>query len=421
MTALIIGLIAALGIGGGVAIANNSGGGGHHTAMVQTADVAQRRAELNAKLSALAPDYDLISALTDHDQYAITLGTEGDLLEAYNQSAAGGLSRRSGLYGLNGTYDDSDGDLHKEPKLEGHEFSIGGDPVVPTINLSPENSGQIAGTSAQFYKEGDTLLLRQTAFTFTAADKNITHGNTNISTSDYYDVFVHQEPEVSTTQWNSAGDTLQKWTALYLGGAKVAAGTEHPGLTVADFGIWDDYVHTEGPSEGFHDLSEEKFIFFDEQYAYQSALRTADTVTLKGSVMAHEAEGYVSPKEILRIFTGDITLNLNLAANTLTGNVKMHEGVPAEYDINNMTGTISGSVVRFDGLAYQASAPLPTQENRFLGGMGKLLFGKYGLEMVGVLGNQIEIPADWGDRSGQELRDYRQKGDSGYVFGAREN
>ena len=117
--------------------------------------------------------------------------------------------------------------------------------------------------------------------------------------------------------------------------------------------------------------------------------------------------------------SGEITLNLDLANNTLTGSVDMD--APDAYDIANMTGEIKGSVVRFNGLAYEENAPLPTEDNRFLGGMGKLLFGKYGLEMVGVLGNQIEIPDTWGDLSGEELRDYRKQGDSGYVFGAKEN
>ena len=419
MTTIIIALIAALGVGGGIALATNSGGGGsggQPAAIVQPINIEQQRANLNAHLNALAPDYDLVSALTDQSQYAITLGTESDLKSAYNQQAmASGLMH----LGLNGTYDNSDDDLHREPQLEGHEFTYGPQSVTATLNLRPENSGEITGTAAQFYLDNNSnLALRETSFTFTAADKNITHGNTHVSLNERYDLFVNSEEGVATTLWGP-GNTIEKWTALYLGGAKVGSGSEHPGLTVADFGMWFDFIRTEGPAEGFHDTHEEKFIFYDNSFAYNPALRQQDNVTLTGNVMAYQTEGYGVPVEVPQIYTGQITLDLNLVNNTLTGSVDMD--APDAYDIPSMTGHISGSVVRFDGLAYQEGAPLPTEDNRFLGGMGKLLFGKYGLEMVGVLGNQIEIPADWGGRTGEELRDYRKQGDSGYVFGAKEN
>ncbi|MBO7237794.1 MAG: hypothetical protein J6U96_00690 [Elusimicrobiaceae bacterium] len=415
MTALILGLIAALGIGGGLAIANNSGGSGGNSGNTQVVDVAQQRAALDTKLAGLVPDYSLVSALTDQSQYTITLGTQSDLNNEYSQVASG-----LAMSGLNGTYDDSDGDLHRQGQLEGRSFDFNGS-ATARLNLRPENSGEITGTSAQFYLEGGNLYVQEVPFTFTASDKNVIGTNTHVALNDRYDVFVNTEEAVAYNNWGPA--TIEKWTALYLGGAKVGADTEHPGLTVSDFGIWDDYIHTEFTGspmgEGLRDRQEDKFIFFDESYAYNKALRTADQVTLTGNVMAHEAEGYVNPKEILQVYTGEITLNLDLANNTLTGSVDMD--APDAYDIANMTGEIKGSVVRFNGLAYEENAPLPTEDNRFLGGMGKLLFGKYGLEMVGVLGNQIEIPDTWGDLSGEELRDYRKQGDSGYVFGAKEN
>lgn len=63
MTAIIISILAALGIGGGLAIANNSGSSGGGAAVVQI------KGEKTDYIAQVNPNFELISAITDTEQY----------------------------------------------------------------------------------------------------------------------------------------------------------------------------------------------------------------------------------------------------------------------------------------------------------------------------------------------------------------
>ncbi len=422
MTAIILGLIAALGVGGGLAIANNSGGHHHGNSAASASDVyAAQRAELNARLAALQPDYSLVSTLMD-GEHTITLGTESSLFNEYGHTTPTSLA----LVGtdIQGGYDVSDDDLHRQNgELTGKMY--GSDEDVAMVNLRAGRD-TIALKSWRPSWNG-SLQTEEVNFNFTSADKNVLPVGAPIALNDAYNVFYHEETPVAFTDWNGNG-TIHKWTALYLGGEKV-------GLTVSDFGRWQDNMYTtyeSASAEGYHHSTSEKFIFFDEKFAYNPALRTQDQITMSGKVFASESNGYdyAHPKDFLHLYTGDVHFDVNLAANTMTGSVS---NMPdARYNIDSFAGTISGSTVKFDGLAYQPTRPFPTEDNRFLGGMGKLLFGKEGIEMVGVLGLQIDIPTEeqratymanhgLSTLEGEDLWDFRKDGDSGMVFGAKQD
>lgn len=399
MTAIIIGLIAALGIGGGIAVANNSGGGGHSSPAISG---PENPGEDNPAAN-LDPNYELISFLTDQDQYEITTGTESTLMLEDQASQAKSIIKKASrarntgnYYNDNHTiYGNPEDDLAENGHIVGEELEEGG---YWALNLK-------AGTGALKLGKVDANKANfNSPIPLNASNRK--------NQSEYYDTYLYNFDET-------------RYSKVHLGGTKLK-------LTVADFGRWE--------MGDQNDNSMITFFMYDEKYAYKGNRR--DNVRMEGYVMVNELRNTDNqPKQIL---TGNIYIDLNLAKNTLSGNVQMHEGVPEKYNVD-FTGNINetnNSIVHIDG-AYDTAA-LPRQEGEMRGGVGKLLQGKHGLEMVGNFGPQLELPSI--DKINQELnlnlkdieelydlyeqhdssinyeklRDLYESGKVDYTFGAKE-
>ncbi len=418
MTALIIGLLAAIGIGGGVAIANNSGGhSGGNSAIVEPVNPA---ANLN-------PNYELISALTG-EEYNITAATEGSLLKNYyDEGGAGpvesgnrGAEERhnntrvsslldgynpSNVYRLNG------GDLIEDGQLTEDITTYSGEDITIKLNLRA-GVDKIGITTWKADEGGGS---EENSFYLTSANVGTHH------TSEHYNSFEHEDDPVLLPN----GNTLHHYTAVHLGGSKL-------GLSTADFGRWEEtswQTDSLGNIIGEEDVRYQTFMLYDDTYSYQGVYtgpNALDNIPLQGWAIADVARNYDGSPRDNNLYTGTIYFNLNLANNTLTGNVAMPD-LPSNYSFN-FVGDIIGSIIRIDGTGWQGEWP---EEGVSRGGMGKLLVGKDGLEIVGNMGPQIYNPTDeyiqhqmqeWGVETldSEQLRSLFEQGKVDYTFGAKE-
>lgn len=356
MTALIIGLIAALGIGGGIAVASNSGGGGHSTPAVSGPAVPGEDENPAANLN---PNYDLISFLTDEDQYTITTGTESTLMLAdkaastknsimYKAARAKSPKSSDSYYNVNHTiYGNPVDDLAENGHIVGEELENGG---YWALNLKAGTGSLHLGTVDE-----NKANFKNTVSLNALKNKE--------NQSSHYNTYIYRFEDDS--------ETNAHYQKIHLGGNALR-------LTVADFGRWEMVNQNDGGMT--------TFFMYDEKYAYKGN-RHDTNVCMEGTVLVDELHDDASG--LRKLFTGDIVMNLNLAANTLTGNVNMHDGVPVKYNIDEFTGEINDSIVHINGASDTGALP---HVGDMRGGVGKLLQGKNGLEMVGNLGPQLEIP-----------------------------
>lgn len=411
MTALIIALIAAVGIGGGAVIANNSGGGGSTNPPAAAApdNTAERAA-------ALTPDYSLISALTDTTQYSITPADTGSLLAEYNRQVHSGVIQLSGAteklgHPASEVYDFSGRDLREDGFLEGKDFDlVSGGQGTATLNIrAGVDQMALATRKIVGLDANNQLTYTLQNYTLTAADTGVHHTNarwTSFEKAD--DVFVYP--------W---GGKVYHYNAVHLGGART-------GLTVGDFGRWEDTEYFTDSNDVIQggDAHYQTFMFFDDSFAYKGTYNGPNELTdvpLRGLVMTDEARPYSGIDSPDRgLYAGDIEFHLNLANNTLTGNVDMGSQLPASYSFD-FTGSLDGSLVKIDGTGWNNTLP---EAGVSRGGMGKLLIGKYGLEIVGNMGVQVEMPTDEYIQNtldnGGNLRDAYDRGSIDYTFGAKE-
>lgn len=389
MTALIIGLIAAVGIGGGVAIANNSGGhGGSSPAIVETNTGNNPTANPAANLT---PDYELISALTDTDQYELTLATSDSLSSQVNTASARvhaatlmGVRRLPAI--TDPRYGNPEDDL-ANGEIRGNE--IGSCGLYTTLALK-EGTGVFSIVSSKVVATGDNTFTQEIQEPF-----DLTYGDNLASKNTRYWTFTQTDTPLTLV----SGNTVHHYNSIHLGGAPLH-------LTVADFGHWEEKGWVENTSGVFQNLYEENnktFFFYDDNFAYAGSYHK-DVVPMEGNVLVSA----VTNKESATPYdlqTGSISFTLDLANKTIRdGNVIMdNEAYRAEYDVSEFTGEIDGSVFSIDGTGWRGEDP---QAGQLRGGVGELLIGKYGLEAVGNFTKQI---------TGTE-----ESGKADYTFGAIE-
>ena len=427
MTALIVALIAAVGIGGGVAIANS--GGSHHgsssPAAVETvsSDLVAKLEAQQAKLEALLPDYtDTPSALLDTEQYQVTMGTDEYLMEQLQQAGAvpaSGFRRRQMLRAA----DVVDGDEASFYDLKGRDFLEDGRLVDEDEWEEGQGNHKMVDLRSGKGEDGKMRI----GVGFWHEDTNTDEISYYLTSADLenngataYQTYRHSE-ESPIGWWNGYdGVVNHQTTAIHLGGASLAniAGFDR-GLTVSDFGRWEESNWREKDGTWLDgDNSYQTFVMFDNAYAYLG--NRTDQVAMEGHAIAEEVRGYEEgPSHPRALLSGNIHFDLDLAANTLSGYVY---GMPdAAYNINHLTGTINGSMVKIDGTAWADTFVVP-QAGEMRGGMGKLLVGKDGLEMVGNMGPQVLVPTEEyiANHPEKSLRDLYEHGAVDYTFGAKE-
>lgn len=232
--------------------------------------------------SKLNPDYNLISALVDNNQYKnITWGETGD----------------PGEYGL---IKDGQGSNYRSLKLgeDGESF------VVDTGVLAVKDGDFVRDSNGNFMEEKQTLR-------FTAVDK--------IDETSRYDVY-QKNTSPSTLLYGSPVTHLHK---LYLGGAKA-------GLSTADFGFWTEWRN--GDSISWYDCYK-IFYLYDSDYLYAGTRQ--DSVSFAGNALM-VAEDMDGPEEA-NVLSGAFNMDLDLAKAVLSGNINMGD---SKYNVD-FAGTLS--------------------------------------------------------------------------------
>lgn len=372
MTALIIGLIAAIGIGGGVAISNNSGGhgGGSSAAIVETntgkADYTQKL----ALASTLEPnEEEFMSVLTDRDQYTnVSFGSHSSLTQSANPVASARAVKML------------------KAKSSANEVYVD----IPEFN--------------QLINDGTGENKRHLSLTNTSGVIRLTTGkleNDNSSTEEIYTVdftnnmMSNESYARHFTAHSDVGDIKQQ-NDLYLGGA---ANNAH--LTVADFGFWTEYRDRKTINDSSVGIITEYPIFlYDTRFLYAGGRR--DTTTLNGNVLMIYENKATQGSQPYDVYGGAAELALDLAKGSATGNFTMGADVSSlgkgtGYFDYSFAGSLNGSQF---SMGQITEAGVVTSN----GAIGQLLVGKHGLEMVGIVDRR------WAD--GNEAQ---------YVFGAREN
>lgn len=382
MTALIIGLIAALGIGGGIAVANNSGGGGGGGTEISGPAVPGDDGGSGNEggdnqggnqgsgneggdntggnqggnqggsdnpggdntggnnpgnpASKLNPDYNLISALTDNTQYK-NIAWDDDGTSEY------GLIKD----GLKTNY--------RSLKLgeDGESF------VVDTGVLAVNDGAFVLGSDGKFMEEKQTLR-------FTAADK--------INETSRYDVY---QKNTSPSVWLN-GSPITHLQKLYLGGAKA-------GLSTADFGFWTEWRN--GNSNTWYDRYQ-MFYLYDNDYLYTGT--KTDAVSFAGSALM-VSEDMDGPEEA-QVLSGAFSMNLNMADATLSGNINMGD---SKYNVD------------FSGILTEQNHLKFTGQDVADYSQGYLLQGKDGLETVGNIVKYLDYSTE-------------NRTEANYTFGAKE-
>lgn len=349
MTAILLALLAAVGIGGSLAAA---GGGGSSSEPAVSDSVVPGEENLAANLN---PNYELISFLADDQQYTVTAATEDTLQEEVqnlqSQSVYGAaLKMKSAAKSREN--EEQKNTFIKDFVLRG---GITDDGKLWALNLKPQDG---AFTLSK-YENGEFSKIGMLA------------ADNNANQSPYYDTYRLDDKNNTTPSKDESGHI--HYDVIHLGGAKSK-------LTVADFGRWESADLNIGLKSENQDRNLKisgsnemrTFFLYDEKYAYKGNRR--DEVKMQGNVLVATPDTIDLGLSHLML-TGNIFMDLNLATNRLTGTVTMNEIATAKYNIDSFSGSILGSLVLF----------APQGEDFFYGGVGKLLSGKNGLEMVGQL------------------------------------
>lgn len=383
MTAIIISILAALGIGGGFVIANNTGGsgGGGSASVVIKGEKQDYTASVN-------PNYNLISALTDTTQYQNPTVADSGVFEKEYKAAAlhtYALAAESDYQGYGNPADDLRNGYIRGGQIPNTNYST----ILDLIRIT--NSFHIfsfEGTSIDNYGNLESNLY---AF-------NLTAGNLVENGNSRYKTFTKTD-SVITSPNNLV--SFHHYNSVHLGGASL-------GLTVADFGQWEENSWTDNNGIKNEYVSHNKtFFFYDENFAYRNRYYK-NNVSMEGNVLVSVLTDNNSPENAYNLQTGSISMDLDLTSKRITnGQVIMDdENYRADYNVYNFTGAIAGSVFMIDGTGWQHIDP---QAGSLRGGVGKLLIGRDGLEMVGNFTKQITYNGEDDDR-----------GKADYTFGAKE-
>ena len=393
MTAIIVGILAALGIGGGFVIANNSGGssGSGGAAIVQISGEKQ-----DYTANDINPDYSLISAITDTNQYQPSIANDDTFMTQYQSSAL--QTHLTGTEEDYSIYGDPEDDL-RNGLIRGEQ--IENTPYYTTLNL-------LRGIGS-FY----VFSFKYNLNNWGGVQKDI-YGSL-LTYNDYkplesvpnrYDTFKIEDASVY-----AYGNTVvyKHYNAVHLGGAAL-------GLTVADFGHWEEKSWREEGSQKYMEMHNNKtFFFYDERFAYRNRYYKS-TATMQGSVLVSTITDHQSVDTAYNLQTGSISMDLDLVSRKITnGQVVMDDSNYAQYNVEGFTGSINGSVFRIDGTGWLGQ-DVPPEIGQLRGGVGKLLIGKDGLEMVGNFTKQIEYNGEVDDQG----RPNYDPGKADYTFGAKE-
>lgn len=389
MTAIIVGILAALGIGGGFVIANNSGSsGGGAPAVVITGE----KQDYTANVS---PDYNLISAITDTAQYQPTVADSDTFVSQYEASALKKhLVATEEDYSI---YGDPNDDL-RNGLIRGEQIS--GTPYYATLNLlKGVGSFYIFSLKASSVSNGGWVQNDVQGILLTHADFKPLE-----SVANRYDTFKIEDTPVYSPDNNIV---FKHYNAVHLGGAAL-------GLTVADFGHWEETAWKEQNSQKYLEMHNNKtFFFYDERFAYNNRYYK-NTATMQGNVLVSTITDHQSVDNVYNLQTGSISMDLDLVSRRITnGQVVMDDANYAQYNVENFTGSINGSVFIIDGTGWQNVSP---EVGQLRGGVGKLLIGANGLEMVGNFTKQIEYNGEVDDQGHPNY----DPGKADYTFGAKE-
>lgn len=377
MTALIIGLIAALGIGGGILIADNGGGGGGNSAIVETNPGAGKEdyEQKAALASMLDPnEAEFLSVLTDREQYTdVSFGGSSSL-----QNPTVGISANAEILSLARANNDAN-EIYVDIPEFNQEINDGSGTNKRRLSLT-DKSGIIRLTTGK-------LLNPQS----NAEEVYVVDFTNDMKTNGEY---ARRFTDKSDT------DGIKQQNDLYLGGA---ANNTH--LTVADFGFWTEYRDDKSVAGGNTGILTEYPIFlYDTRFLYAGG--RSDTTTLNGNVLMIYEDKISRGSKPYDVYGGTTEISLDLAKNTVAGSFAMDAAAAAAFGKpeNEFDCSFSGNLEGSNFIAGQNQIKdvngNTLQSN---GAKGQLLVGKHGLEMVGIVDRR------WEDGNSAQ-----------YVFGAKE-
>lgn len=390
MTAIIISILAALGIGGGLVIANNSGSSSGGAAVVRI------QGEKTDYIAQVNPNYNLISAISDTKQYQATIGDN----DAFARQFVSSSQQQTHLVAADEDYsiygnplDDLRNGLIRGEQIEGT-------PYYATLNLlrGIDTFHIFSSIGSEVY--GINNIQKDVQNIFLTHDNFLTRDVNN-----RYDTYRYDDTDVYSSDTSVV---FKHYNAIHLGGKAL-------GLTVADFGHWEEKAWTESNSQKYLNMDNNKtFFFYDERFAYRN-MYYKSTATMQGNVFVSVIVDRQTVDTVYNLQTGTISMDLDLPSRRITnGQVIMdNEEYRAAYNVENFTGVIAGSVFMIDGTGWQKVDP---QVGALRGGVGKLLVGRDGLEMVGNFSKQIEYNGELDDMG---RPDY-DPGKADYTFGAKE-
>lgn len=402
MTALIIGLIAALGIGGGIAVANNSGGGGGGGTEISGPAV---------------PGDDGGSGNEGENQGGDnTGGNQGGSDNPGSDNTGGNQGGNQG--GSDNPGGDNTGG-NQGSGNEGGDNPGGNNPGNPASKLNPDynlisaltdntqykniawvndcgpteytlikdglktnyrslklgedgesfvvDTGVLAVNDGAFVLDSDGKFMEEKqTLRFTAADK--------INETSRYDVY--QKNTSPSVRLN--GSPITHLHKLYLGGAKA-------GLSTADFGFRTEWRN--GDSNTWYDLYQ-MFYLYDNDYLYTGS--KTDAVSFAGSALM-VAEDMDGPEEA-QVLPGAFSMNLNMADATLSGKINMGD---SKYNVD------------FSGILTEQNHLKFTGQDVAESSQGYLLQGKDELETVGNIVKYLDYATE-------------NRTAANYTFGAKE-
>ncbi len=377
MTTLIIGLIAALGIGGGIAVASNSGGGGHNSPAISAPAVPGEDNSDNpggdnpggdnpggdnpggdnpggdnpggdnpggdnpggdnpggdnpgSDDKPLNPNYSLISFLTDTAQYK-QVRVNPDSSPSKHSLINDGSSTH--------TY------RALEVGNDGKSFKV-------TTGAPRLKDGQFQQGGIASYR----LLEDKMEFSMDASSE--------LNENDKFVRYQKQMPRYGSL--NGQYITVQHDYNLYLGGSKT-------GLSVGDFGFSYEIIHyLHGTYSHYKNIN-----MYDADHLYAGGRTDTNPISFAGNALMYAEDlnqiDFTQPQIVITapvVHGGSFTMNLHLPTASGSGSINM--GLDAKYDANFDVQLTNVNQLTFSG------------KDR-VEGKGYMLNGKDGLESVGSL------------------------------------
>ncbi|WP_428066465.1 hypothetical protein [Candidatus Proelusimicrobium volucris] len=367
MTTFIIALIAALGIGGGIAVASNSGGGGDSSPVISGPAVPGEEEpgeqepggeepggqepggeepggqepggeepggqepggeEPGGQDKPLSPNYSLISALVDIDQYKQVRFTPSDGPEEYVRINDGSSVRTDRDIKIG-----DDGQSFKvitgSPRLQNGQFELGG---------------------VASYR----LLEDKVEFSMNTSNK--------LSENEKFVRYQRLMPK--SGYLNGIYTTVEHDYNLYLGGSKEE-------LSAADFGFSYEVIrHPYGTFSRYKNIN-----LYDADRLYTGERMDDTPINFSGNALMWAEDLNHGGNPNPEVYGGSFKMSLYLP--TATGNGSISMGMDSKYDANfNVQVNDINQLTFSDGVISEASK-------------GYILNGKDGLEAVGLIQKEL--------------------------------